>query len=179
MFKTNPIVKYRVRLRTMDLVSIIDNNKGKYCAQNNKYYFKYLTLFSITQPNSWITLRKNTYILFNVVIRPFTATGFINWTTLLPSMDCKQNRRKYTCICAVITTLRVKCKKKNPDGAPRFKSSHALAVLYINISGAQQAAAVLVGLFALSIDQISPYHFSCFFSQMYLRQFYLRYTYRF
>ena len=52
-------------------------------------------------------------------------------------------------------------QKKSSGGAPRVKSSHAPAVLYIAIGGAQQSAAltrqtaaVMVPLFALQIDQI-------------------------
>jgi len=52
MFKTALITNYIVRLPSQDLGSIIDNNKEKYCAQNNnKCSFKYLTLFPITQTN--------------------------------------------------------------------------------------------------------------------------------
>ena len=80
-------------------------------------------------------------------------------------------------------------KKKKLYGAPCFKSSHVLAILYIIIASAQQPAAlmhhrvVMVPLFTLQIDQICDVPFLhvtfpvCF--TMLLRQFHLHYTSRF
>lgn len=45
-YLNKPYLQGWVRLPSMDLVRIIDKNKGRYSAQkNSKYYSKYLTLF--------------------------------------------------------------------------------------------------------------------------------------
>jgi len=43
---------FKGRMSSMDLLSVIDSNEEMYCSQKNcKHYFKYLTVFLVTQQN--------------------------------------------------------------------------------------------------------------------------------
>jgi hypothetical protein len=89
----------------MDQFRIIDKSKGMCCVETqNKYFFKYLAVFSIRKPNfTNVTHRKlfGKNILLNCATGPFTALGCHVRTTLFPSMDHKHNVGKYRFACAV------------------------------------------------------------------------------
>jgi hypothetical protein len=92
----------------MDGWNIIDSKKWKYCTwNNNKYCFKYLALFCITQPSFEILINNSSKknILFNLVIAPFKALRAHEWTTISLSMDRKDKVGKYTFVRSVVFVL--------------------------------------------------------------------------
>lgn len=86
----------------MDFVSIIDDNKGAYCAYKNikfSYYCDCRTLLSITQPNfANLTLRKKK--IFDLVTGAFIAVGSLQWTSV--SRDRKRSIGRYTRVHGIV-----------------------------------------------------------------------------
>lgn len=89
--RTTIALNVQGRMPSLDLFSIIGSNVGTYCAQKNcRFYFKYITVFPVTQTtfhisNLSITVRKKK--LFYVPLGLFIAVATHQWTALSPPVD--------------------------------------------------------------------------------------------